>query len=78
MDDREKDEEIAHIRARLTSLDVERAELEATLGELERQRTSPKCADHHPVLASKRANFDRNVLDDRQGGTLSASVRRSP
>ncbi len=38
MDEPEADEEIARVRARLASLETERAELKAKLGELERQR----------------------------------------
>jgi hypothetical protein len=51
MDDREKTEEIDRIRARLASLDAERAALTTTLGELERQQTpiSPAPNRSRPV-----------------------------
>src|SRR5260370_42699307 len=52
MSDRENDEEIALIRARLASLEAERAELETTLGELERQRASFVRSDDHPPLVA--------------------------
>src|ERR1700674_3643535 len=50
MNNRESDEEIARIRARLASLEAERAELEVTLGEIERQRASFLRSDAHPAL----------------------------
>jgi hypothetical protein len=52
MNNRESDEEISRIRARLASLEAERTELEVTLGELERQRASFVCSDDHPVLVA--------------------------
>jgi hypothetical protein len=55
MNNRESDEEISRIRARLASLEAERAELEVTLGELERQRASCVCGDDHPVLVADPA-----------------------
>ena len=48
----ENDEEIARIRARLASLKAERAELEVTLGELERQRTAFARSDDRPALVA--------------------------
>lgn len=50
MDNREEDEEIGRIRARLKSLEAERAELEARLDELERPRAPLLRADHQSVL----------------------------
>jgi superfamily II DNA or RNA helicase len=52
MNNRESDEEISRIRARLTSLEAERAELEVALSELERQRASFVRSDDHPVLVA--------------------------
>ncbi|MDQ0469801.1 TOTE conflict system archaeo-eukaryotic primase domain-containing protein [Labrys wisconsinensis] len=52
MADRGEDEEIARVRARLASLDAERAELSTTLGEFEHRRASRVRADHHSVLAA--------------------------
>ena len=50
MSGHENDEEIARIRARLASLEAERAALEVTLGELERQRVSLVRTHDHPAL----------------------------
>jgi superfamily II DNA or RNA helicase len=56
MNDREIDIEIASVRARLTSLDAERVELKATLGNLERQRASFACGDHPPAVVASAPN----------------------
>jgi hypothetical protein len=50
MTSREEDGEIEHIRARLMSLEAERAKLEARLDELERPRAPLLRADRHSVL----------------------------
>jgi superfamily II DNA or RNA helicase len=52
MSGRENDEDIARIRARLASLEAERAVLEVTLGELERQRASLVRTHDHPALVA--------------------------
>src|SRR5580700_10336218 len=52
MNNSENDEEIARIRARLASLKAERAELEVTLGELERQRALFARSDDRPALVA--------------------------
>jgi superfamily II DNA or RNA helicase len=51
MDNREEDGEIQRIRARLMSLEAERAELEARHDELTRRRALLPRADRHSVLA---------------------------
>lgn len=50
MDESEADEEIARVRARLASLEAERAELGAKLKELERQQ-APLVSSDHPALS---------------------------
>jgi superfamily II DNA or RNA helicase len=60
MNDRVIDEKIARIQARLTSLDAERAELQATLGELERQRTSLGHTDDRPTVPGTAPSVTRN------------------
>jgi superfamily II DNA or RNA helicase len=47
MVDAEKTEKISRIRARLTSLDAERAELAVALAELEHQQSTSAPGDHH-------------------------------
>jgi hypothetical protein len=52
MNDRQQHEEIAGIRARLKSLEAERAELKSRLRELERRQTSFVVVDYQSLLVA--------------------------
>jgi hypothetical protein len=52
MNDREKDEEISRVRARLKSLEAERTELETKLGELQRQPVLLASAEYSLLAAN--------------------------
>jgi hypothetical protein len=62
-----KEEEIAHVRARLKSLEAERAELEGKLGKLQRQ---PGICEDQERLILATGRYIEEGFDDQRLDTL--------
>lgn len=64
---REKDEEIARVRARLKSLEAERTELDRKLGKLQRQPTLLPCADQSLLVGKPPSVTATSSTTDKVG-----------